>query len=118
MTVRGKYIQCMSSDYRLPEGVHANEGNFVKLASESFDNLIFQDARVFKTGNSLAIRIPSAIAKHIDLHEGTPVEMAVENGLIWVKRSPARTLQQLIDRITPENLRQSEFNELGDTERW
>jgi antitoxin MazE len=108
----------MSSPYPLPRGVRAKEGDFVKLASDSFDNLVFQDARVFKTGNSLAIRIPSAIAKHIDLQEGTPVDMAVENGLIWVKRSPTQTLHQLVERITPDNLPQSEFNEMGDTERW
>ncbi|HEY0382077.1 MAG TPA: AbrB/MazE/SpoVT family DNA-binding domain-containing protein [Candidatus Elarobacter sp.] len=108
----------MASAYPLPPGTRAQDGDFVKLAHDSFDQLIFQDARVFKTGNSLAIRIPSAIAKHLDLRDGSPVDMSVQNGLIWVKRSPTRTLQQLVDRITVDNLQQSEFNELGDTERW
>jgi antitoxin MazE len=108
----------MSNVYPRPPGVNAKEGDYVKLASDSFDKLIFQDARVFKTGNSLAIRIPSAIAKNIDLKEGSPVDMGVEGGLIWIRRSPTRTLQQLIDRITPDNLHAEEFDELGDSERW
>lgn len=44
--------------YPLPLGAIAGEGDFVKIASDNFDSLVIQDARVFKAGNFLAIRIP------------------------------------------------------------
>ena len=33
-------------------------------------------ARIFKAGNSLAIRLPSVIAKHYELEDGTEVEIS------------------------------------------
>jgi antitoxin MazE len=104
--------------YPLPPGVTAREGDFVKLASEDFDALVMQDTRVFKAGNSLAIRIPSAIAKRIALEDGAVVEMAVDHGMIYVRKAPSRTLADLIDRITPENVHQPIFDEPAGAERW
>lgn len=102
----------------LPPGVAAGEGDFVKLASDDFDSLVMQDARVFKAGNSLAIRIPSAIAKRIALEDGAPVEMAIDHGMIYVRKAPSRALADLIERITPENLHEQFFDEPTGAERW
>lgn len=104
--------------YPVPAGVTAAEGEFVKLASEDFDELVIQDARVFKAGNSLAIRIPSAIAKHIALADGAAVEMAVDGGMIYVRKAPSRALTDLVERIVPENLHEPHFDELTGSERW
>jgi antitoxin component of MazEF toxin-antitoxin module len=106
------------SAYPLPLGVNAREGDFIKLASDNFDSLVIQDARVFKAGNSLAIRIPSAIAKHCELDDGAPVQMAADHGMIYVRKAPSHDLAALLDRITPENTHGPEFNELTPRERW
>jgi len=116
------YIQCVnkpnSKASALPSGLGAGEGDFVKLASDDFDALVMQNARVFKAGNSLAIRIPSAIAKRIALEDGAAVEMAVDHGMIYVRKAPSRTLVDLIERITPENLHEQFFDEPTGAERW
>ncbi len=104
--------------YPLPPGVAAREGDFVKLASDSFDAFVMQDTRVFKAGNSLAIRIPSAIAKRISLEDGAAVEMAVGQGMIYVRKAPSRLLADLIEAITPENLHAPILDELIGNERW
>jgi len=86
--------------------------------SDDFDALVMQDARVFKAGNSLAIRIPSAIAKRIALEDGAVVEMAVDHGMIYVRKAPSRVLVDLIERITPQNTHEPAFDESIGTERW
>jgi antitoxin MazE len=96
----------------------AREGDYVKLASDDFDALVLQNSRIFKAGNSLAVRIPSAIAKRIGLEDGAALEMAVDNGIIYVRKAPSRALADLIERITPENLHEATFDEEAGAERW
>jgi antitoxin MazE len=115
------YIHCVnrqSEPYPLPPGVSAREGDFVKVRSDDFDALIMQDTRVFKAGNSLAIRIPSAVAKRLELEDGAPVEMAVDDGMIIVRKAASRELSELIDRITPDNMHEPMFDDLVGGERW
>ncbi len=107
-----------ATTYPLPAAVRAEASDFVKIASDDFDALVIQDARVFKAGNSLAIRIPSAIAKHIELEDGAAVEMAVSHGMIYVRKAPSRALADLIEGITPENLHGPVFDDLTGFERW
>lgn len=107
-----------SNTYSVPLDVPSVDGDFVKIASDDFDALVVQDARVFKAGNSLAIRIPSAIAKRIALEDGASVEMAVDRGMIYVRKAPSRALVDLIERITPENVHAPLFDELTGIERW
>ena len=60
--------------------------------------------RVAKWGNSLAVRIPQALAEQAQLDEGAEVEVSVEGGSLSVRRRPRRyTLDELVDQITPEN---------------
>jgi antitoxin MazE len=68
-----------------------------------FSALVAQDARVFRSGNSLAVRIPKAIAKYCELEDGTSLEIAAEHGMIYLRKAPLKTLDELIDAITPEN---------------
>ena len=104
--------------YALPPGIQAQEGSFVKCASDDFHALVFQDTRVFKAGNSLAIRIPSGIAKRIGLEDGAGVEMSVSNGMIYVRRAPSQELTKLIAQITPENVHQPTFDNVIGSEAW
>jgi antitoxin component of MazEF toxin-antitoxin module len=85
---------------------------------DNFDLLVLQDARVFKTGNSLAVRIPSAIAKHCEFEDGTPVQMATDRGMIYLRKAPSRELADLLERITPDNIHSAEFDEPVGAERW
>ncbi|MEM6714849.1 MAG: AbrB/MazE/SpoVT family DNA-binding domain-containing protein [Cyanobacteria bacterium P01_F01_bin.56] len=61
---------------------------------------------VAKWGNSLALRIPQHIVQEIQLTEGAEVDLAVIDGNLVVKPSTRRhySLEELVDRITPENL--------------
>jgi antitoxin MazE len=115
------YTHCMNdqpSDERAPNDLDAAEGNAIPALGVDFSALVIQDTRVFKAGNSLAIRIPSAIAKRIALEDGTPVEMAVDDGMIYVRKAPSRVLTDLIARITPENSHGALFDEAVGAERW
>ena len=64
------------------------------------------NATVQKWGNSLALRIPSSVAKDIQLRPGSSVEVAVENGSMIVKPAKKRrlTLAQLLKGVTKDNL--------------
>ena len=60
--------------------------------------------RVTRWGNSLAVRIPKALAEQTDLREGSEVELSITDGALTVRpRAPAYTLEQLLDQVTPEN---------------
>jgi antitoxin MazE len=69
-----------------------------------FSAMVVQDARVFKSGNSLAVRLPRGIARHFDLKDGTALEIAAGNDVIILRKTPEKTLDELIDEITPENI--------------
>jgi antitoxin MazE len=59
---------------------------------------------VQKWGNSLAIRIPSAIAERIAIHQGSEIEFNVGNrSVTLVPKKKKPTLEELISRCTPEN---------------
>ena len=63
--------------------------------------------KVQKWGNSLAVRIPSALAKDARLREGTSIEMSGDETKIVLQRRQHKkeySLKELVDRITPENL--------------
>lgn len=59
---------------------------------------------VAKWGNSLGVRIPSAIAKQIDLKEGMQVEVSVIDGklVIQPERHKKYSLDELLEGMTPE----------------
>jgi antitoxin MazE len=59
-------------------------------------------AALSKWGNSLAVRIPKALADSARLREGEPVELqTLRAGEILIRRR--KTLRQLVNAITPEN---------------
>jgi len=59
---------------------------------------------VQKWGNSLAIRIPSAIARSVHFHLGTPVELAVHQGVIVVRATGEQklTLEERLKLFDPK----------------
>jgi antitoxin MazE len=83
-----------------------------------FSALVVSRARIFKAGNSLAIRIPRAIADRMSLSDGGSVEVAEGDGILHVRKAPSQELSELIDRITPENRHDPVFGELTGAELW
>ncbi|MCH8062243.1 MAG: AbrB/MazE/SpoVT family DNA-binding domain-containing protein [Chloroflexi bacterium] len=63
-------------------------------------------ARIQKWGNSLALRIPKALAEEAHVRQNTQVEISLVNGKIVVEpvKPPAWTLEDLLEGITEENL--------------
>jgi antitoxin MazE len=60
--------------------------------------------RVTRWGNSLAVRIPKALAEQAEIEDGSEVEVSVADGVLTVRpRRKSYTLDQLVDQITPEN---------------
>ncbi|MBI1832498.1 MAG: AbrB/MazE/SpoVT family DNA-binding domain-containing protein [Planctomycetes bacterium] len=61
--------------------------------------------QIGKWGNSLAVRIPGAFAKELDLQEGAEMEVTrVKDGLLLRRRAREYTLDELLKQITPENI--------------
>ena len=62
-------------------------------------------ATIQKWGNSLALRIPLAVAKQIHVKEGDPVTLQVAASGLTVKAAPKKiSLDELLIQVTPENL--------------
>ncbi len=63
-------------------------------------------SNVQKWGNSLAIRIPAAVAAQLDLSAGVPVELSAEAGALVVRpvRRGRLQLQDLLKNCRPEQL--------------
>jgi antitoxin MazE len=60
--------------------------------------------QVAKWGNSLALRIPRAVAAAADVRDGDAVDVTVEDGAIVVRPTALRySLDELVGRITARN---------------
>lgn len=62
-------------------------------------------ATIQKWGNSLALRIPLAIAKQMQVKEGDPVTLKVGASGLTVKAATKKlSLDDLLSQVTSENL--------------
>jgi antitoxin MazE len=63
-------------------------------------------------GNSLAVRIPKAVAEALKVSDGKRAEIKVENGTLVLRpivkpgRKPRYTLDELLDGMTKDNVPQ------------
>lgn len=64
------------------------------------------NAHFSKWGNSVALRIPAAFAKELDVSEGKAAEITVKDGSLVVTpvAGPVYTLDQLLEGMTSENM--------------
>lgn len=61
-------------------------------------------ATVQKWGNSLALRIPSAVARQIAVESGDAVELSVDKGELTIRAArPRYRLADLVSQIRPAN---------------
>ena len=66
---------------------------------------------VQKWGNSLALRIPLSIARHLALKPGTTIDMILQNGDLLIKSCKQDNLETLLAQITDENCHHEEFDD-------
>lgn len=65
-------------------------------------------ATIQKWGNSLALRIPLAVAKQIQVQEGDSVTLKVSASGLSMKPVPKRLrLDDLLEQVTPENVHEA-----------
>lgn len=65
---------------------------------------IMASTTVQKWGNSLAVRIPAAIAEATAIKQGVELLLAVnEEGIQLIPKKKKPTLDELLSKITPEN---------------
>jgi antitoxin MazE len=63
-------------------------------------------ARVQRWGNSLALRIPHAFGRELNLRPESSVDMTIDAGrliLVPIEDSVVPTLSQLLDQVSDEN---------------
>lgn len=70
------------------------------------------NATVQKWGNSMALRIPSGVAKELRLRKGSVVELEVRDGVVVVKPLAERrySLSKLVKAIRAGNLHGEAFS--------
>lgn len=79
------------------------------------------NATVQKWGNSLALRIPKSIAKDVDLHQGSMVELGIVEGDLVVKPKKGRklSLARMLRDVTKDNLHsETDWGGLTGKETW
>ncbi|WOH64155.1 AbrB/MazE/SpoVT family DNA-binding domain-containing protein [Bradyrhizobium sp. BWA-3-5] len=64
------------------------------------------NAHFSKWGNSLAVRIPSGLAKELEVFEGKAADIQVKGGSLVVTPldRPVYTLDELLEGMTAENV--------------
>lgn len=64
------------------------------------------NAKIQKWGNSLALRIPKALAEESHLTDGSTVDINVHDGKLVVvsQRPPQYKLTDLLKKVTPRNI--------------
>jgi antitoxin MazE len=61
-------------------------------------------AKVSRWGNSLAIRLPQAAVKSLNVQEGEQIELAIKGDRVELRSArPRYRLEELIGQITPDN---------------
>lgn len=69
---------------------------------------------VSRWGNSLALRLPSQVAASLDIREGTPVEIRVEDrSIVVTPTKPRLKLADLLKDFDPEKHRHREADTGG-----
>lgn len=74
---------------------------------------------ISRWGNSLAVRIPKEALDRAGLREGDALSVLTENGrIVLTPQTAAPSLDELVARITPENLHEQIFENIVGRETW
>ena len=79
--------------------------------------------QVGKWGNSLGVRIPSALAKELGLHDGSELDLQQVSGTLvlrpLVRETVEYSLEDMLASITPETLHaETEWGSPVGQEEW
>jgi antitoxin MazE len=76
--------------------------------------------RITRWGNSLAVRIPKALAEQTRIEEGSEVELRVIDGALTIRpKTLAYRLDELLAQVTPENRHDEvDWGEAQGKEAW
>lgn len=75
-------------------------------------------SHIQKWGNSLGVRIPIQLAKKLNLHSGSSVDIELKNNQIIIK-APRYDLGKMLTQITPTNCHHQVFDDpLMGNEQW
>jgi antitoxin MazE len=78
-------------------------------------------SKIQKWGNSLAVRIPVAFARELELVNNSVVEMSLLDGRLVVEQipPPILSLEDLLSEVTRDNLhKEMDFGEAVGNEAW
>jgi antitoxin MazE len=67
------------------------------------------EGTISKWGNSLALRIPQAIAEQLGVKENSSVYLTIEDNRLYIKKQ--LTLEEMLETVNPDNV----HRELIDT---
>jgi len=67
-------------------------------------------ATIQKWGNSLGIRIPNLFAKDLSLKNGSSVEILEEDNRIIIQSSKKKTLREILELVTEDNIHSEQFS--------
>ena len=79
------------------------------------------NATVQKWGNSLALRIPKSLAKDVDIHQGSVVELEVVEGemVMTPKKTKKLSLARMLRDVNKSNLHSVyEWDSVTGKEAW
>jgi len=72
-----------------------------------------------KWGNSLAVRIPKSVTAQLQVEDGDPVDITVQDGLIIIRPAARHRIQDLAEQITPKNRhRETDWGRPVGDESW
>lgn len=60
-------------------------------------------AKVQRWGNSLALRLPKAVAEQVGIREGSSIDLEVRSGMLTLRARHQYRLQDLLAQIRPGN---------------
>jgi antitoxin MazE len=63
-----------------------------------------------KWGNSLGVRIPGFIARDLALKNGSSVEIREEDDRIIIQASKKKSLNEILELVTEENIHSEQFS--------
>jgi antitoxin MazE len=61
------------------------------------------EARIQRWGNSLALRLPKAVAEQVGVSEGSAVELVVHQGRLTLRALRRYRLDDLLSQVRPGN---------------